>query len=811
MESTKENTSVQYYSDTEQEMEIDLREIFFLCLSKWRWFVLSITVCLAIAIAYLLHTTPVYTRSASILVKDNSNGVSTASTAAESFSDIGLFNANNSVNDEIGMLKSPDLMREVVSKLHLYMDYQVPGRFHKETIYGDSLPVNVTIVGLSDNESAKFTLRLLEDGAVSLSDFKRNGESVGDETVEGVMNDYIESPIGTIIVASSDSIDHGTETKEIYVSRYPIGDKVRDCEARLDVAREDKQSNIISLTYKDVSPKRAEDVLAMLIMVYDENWIKDKNRITVSTSLFINERLGVIESELGNVDNDISSYKSANLLPDVQAAANMYMNKANEADASVIDLNNQIYMAKYIKNYLLNESNKYQILPTNYGIDNTNTNTQIKEYNDKLLERNSLISHSSEKNPLVVEMDASLSAMRAALITSIDNQLVALNAQIKSQKAVGGKAASQIASNPKQSKYLLSVERQQKVKESLYLYLLQKREENELSQAFTAYNTRIITEPGGNMAPTSPVKRNIILAAFVLGLLIPLGIIFLIETMNTKVSGRGDLKKMTVPLIGEIPLCVTSKRKLPINKPREAGMIVVKNGSRNVVNEAFRVLRTNLEFMTGKADKSNVIITTSFNPGSGKSFLTLNIAVSLALKGKKVLIIDGDMRHGSTSSYINSPSKGLSDYLCGKTDNLSELIVADKEHEHLDILPVGTMPPNPTELLFDDRLKTVINRARELYDYVFIDCPPIEIVADTQIIEKLADRTIFVVRAGLLERKMLPELEKLYVEKKYKNISMILNGTEMGSGRYGYRYGYHYGYGYYGYGYHNTSDKEYAV
>lgn len=811
MESTKENTSVQYYSDTEQEMEIDLREIFFLCLSKWRWFVLSITVCLAIAIAYLLHTTPVYTRSASILVKDNSNGVSTASTAAESFSDIGLFNANNSVNDEIGMLKSPDLMREVVSKLHLYMDYQVPGRFHKETIYGDSLPVNVTIVGLSDNESAKFTLRLLEDGAVSLSDFKRNGESVGDDTVEGVMNGYIESPIGTIIVASSDSIDHGTETKEIYVSRYPIGDKVRDCEARLDVAREDKQSNIISLTYKDVSPKRAEDVLAMLIMVYDENWIKDKNRITVSTSLFINERLGVIESELGNVDNDISSYKSANLLPDVQAAANMYMNKANEADASVIDLNNQIYMAKYIKNYLLNESNKYQILPTNYGIDNTNTNTQIKEYNDKLLERNSLISHSSEKNPLVVEMDASLSAMRAALITSIDNQLVALNAQIKSQKAVGGKAASQIASNPKQSKYLLSVERQQKVKESLYLYLLQKREENELSQAFTAYNTRIITEPGGNMAPTSPVKRNIILAAFVLGLLIPLGIIFLIETMNTKVSGRGDLKKMTVPLIGEIPLCVSSKRKLPINKPREAGMIVVKNGSRNVVNEAFRVLRTNLEFMTGKADKSNVIITTSFNPGSGKSFLTLNIAVSLALKGKKVLIIDGDMRHGSTSSYINSPSKGLSDYLCGKTDNLSELIVADKEHEHLDILPIGTMPPNPTELLFDDRLKTVINRARELYDYVFIDCPPIEIVADTQIIEKLADRTIFVVRAGLLERKMLPELEKLYVEKKYKNISMILNGTEMGSGRYGYRYGYHYGYGYYGYGYHNTSDKEYAV
>ena len=512
---------------------------------------------------------------------------------------------------------------------------------------------------------------------------------------------------------------------------------------------------------------------------------------------------GVIEGELGNVDDDISSYKSEHLLPDVQAAASMYMAAASEADASVRELNNQAYMARYIKGYLTNDNNKFQLLPANSGIDNPGITAQINEYNDKLLERNSLVSHSSDRNPLVVEMDASLSAMRGALATSIDNQLVALNAQIRSQQSAGGQATSQIASNPKQSKYLLSVERQQKVKESLYLFLLQKREENELSQAFTAYNTRVITMPGGSMIPTAPVKRNILLVAFVLGLLIPVVVIFMRENMNTRVRGRKDLENVTVPFIGEIPLYTRKRKGIFRKKPREVKSVVVKEGSRDIINEAFRVLRTNLEFMTGKDRKSNVITVTSFNPGSGKSFLTMNIAVSLAIKGKKVLVIDGDLRHGSASSYIGSPAKGLSDYLGGRIDGLDEIIVADPNHGNLDILPVGTIPPNPTELLFDDRLREVIDTVRGRYDFVLIDCPPVELVADTQIIEKLVDRTIFVVRAGLLERSMLAELEKLYEEKKYKNMSLILNGTEGSGGRYGYRYGYHYGYGS---GYHYGSD-----
>lgn len=351
----------------------------------------------------------------------------------------------------------------------------------------------------------------------------------------------------------------------------------------------------------------------------------------------------------------------------------------------------------------------------------------------------------------------------------------------------------------------MSVERQQKVKESLYLFLLQKREENELSQAFTAYNTRVITPPTGSMIPTAPVKKNILLVGFALGLLIPVVIVFLQETLNTRIRGKKDLEGLSIPFVGEIPLYGKVRRSGLFRKkvtPLTETKVVVKEGSRDVVNEAFRVLRTNLEFVSGENGMGQVILMTSFNPGSGKTFLTVNIASSLAIKGKKVLVIDGDLRRGSTSVYVGSPHHGLSNYLAGKVQRIEDVIVPASETVRFDVLPVGTIPPNPTELLSGERLQALLADFRTHYDYILIDCPPIELVADTHIIEKYADRTIFVVRAGLLERSMLSELEALYTEHKFKNMAVLLNGTEgNGSYRYGYRYGYHYGYGsnyYYG-------------
>jgi capsular exopolysaccharide synthesis family protein len=383
----------------------------------------------------------------------------------------------------------------------------------------------------------------------------------------------------------------------------------------------------------------------------------------------------------------------------------------------------------------------------------------------------------------------------------VDNLIVSLNTQIRNIRQQEATTTSQLASNPNQAKYLLSVERQQKVKEELYLYLLQKREENELSQAFTAYNTRVITAPRGSMLPTAPRKMNILLVAFAIGLLVPAVIIFMKENMNTKVRGRKDLENLSIPFIGEIPQYLSAKKKLGFDKHTQSVMkaIVVKEGNRNIINEAFRVLRSNIDFMAGKDSSQNVFMLTSFNPGSGKSFLAMNIAMSFAIKKKRILVIDGDLRHGSTSSYVDSPKAGLSDYLGNRVSDWKEIIVKDEKYDNLHIIPIGTVPPNPTELLEDGKLATLIEVLRSEYDYIFIDCPPIDIVADAQIIEKLADRTVFVVRSGLLDRSMLPELENIYQEKRFKNLSVILNGTESAGGRYGYRYGYRNGYSsYYG-------------
>lgn len=369
-----------------------------------------------------------------------------------------------------------------------------------------------------------------------------------------------------------------------------------------------------------------------------------------STSQFISERLAVIEADLGHVDNNISSYKSRNLLPDVQQASNMYMTQALNNQTTLLTLNNQRAMAQFVLNELQQKSSD-QTLPSNSGLANVNVENLITEYNSMVLERNRLIANSSKESPVAADMGRSLKNMHQAIYESLNNHIASLNTQIESYRKQERTTTGQLASNPNQAKYLLSVERQQKVKESLYIYLLQKREENELSKAFAAYNTRIITPPRGSVFPTSPRKPMILLVAFALGLAVPAGLIYLMMTMNNKVRGRKDLEGMNVPIVGEIPLCGDTHRHLFGRRNKTTKTMVVEEGNRNVINEAFRVLRSNIKFMS-KPDgpKSQVLLVTSFNPGSGKSFITVNMAVSFALKGKKVLLIDGDMRAQVKSS-----------------------------------------------------------------------------------------------------------------------------------------------------------------
>lgn len=768
---------------------IRIQDLWGLFLPRWRWFVLSIIVTMTAAMLYLMSTPSIYTRSAAILVKDDSKNSSLGGGMSE-FSDMGIFRSNTNINNELFTLKSPALMTEVVRRLRLNEIYTVRKGLKNVDLYKVN-PVSVTFCEVME-KPVSFTIRIDSKDAFTISGLKVVGAE-SENTFAGRMGDSIQTAAGTLFISPTKFYSDACIGTSI---RYAIGKADGATDRYLHALRVElgsKEATIINLSINDTSIARAEDILNTLIEVYNEKWIQDKNQIAVSTSQFIGDRLSVIESELGHVDDNISSFKSEHLMPDVQAASSLYMAQSAENKKELLTLNTQLSTARYILKEL-KEKKLNQPLPTNSGIANTNIENQISEYNNMVLNRNRLIANSSEKNPLVKDLANSLQSMQRTIIQSVDNLIVSLNTQIRSIREQEVTTTSQLASNPSQAKYLLSVERQQKVKEELYLYLLQKREENELSQAFTAYNTRVITVPRGSMAPVSPQKMKILLIAFALGLAVPAGVIFLKENMNSKVRGRKDLEHLSLPLVGEIPLYGYEKKSLFGRKPlHNKRVVVVEEGNRNVINEAFRVLRSNLDFMVANTPEATAFAVTSFNPGSGKSYLSVNVAISFALKGKKVLLIDGDLRHGSLSAYINSPQLGLSDYLSGRIGNWEETLVSHDKYANLKMIPVGTVPPNPTELLENGKFAGLLAHLRTRYDYIFVDCPPIDIVADTQIIEKATDRTLFVVRTGLLERSMLSELENIYREKRFKNLAMILNGTECTHGRYSYRYGYRYG------------------
>lgn len=793
---------------------VPLIDIFFMTLRHWPWILLSVFICVGAAYLYLMQTPNIYTRSAEILIKEETqvNGVS-----GVDLSTFGLnYQSNTNIQNEVLNLKAKDLMEEVVRRLELDVNYYKPGRFHKEIVYGVALPINVDIVDYPKESYLSFEVDVAQNGKVTISDMSISRAEKLKEEFIGNFGDSISTPAGKIVVSPTVAYKKG-EKVELTVSKLPLWVARDYFSDRLAVVLSNVDGSILKLSLSDLSVQRADDVLATLINVYNENWIHDKNQITVSTTNFINERLSVIEKELSDVDSDISSYKSNNLITNVSAAGERYMTQNEANEAAMFELNNQLSLARYMRSYLMSDMSKDQLLPSSSGLSNSTVAGLINDYNRQVLDRNSLVGSSSENNPLVQKLNAQLATQRALILRTVDSEIDALNAQLDALRKNDVQTTAKLQANPTQAKELLEVERQQKVKEALYLFLLQKREENELTQAFTAYNTRIVNRPGPSNVPTTPARGKILLIAFLVGLAIPFGVTYAKEALNKTVRGRKDIEDLTIPFLGEIPLYGKNREKGKYGREKLTKAIVVKGGKRDVINEAFRVLRTNLEFMKIHKDEADVVALTSFNPGSGKSFLTMNLGTVLSLKNKKVIVIDGDMRHGSSSAYIGSPDTGLSDVLNGSIANVEDVIIRDEHNPNLSVIPVGTVPPNPTELLETPRLAEILTKLRKEYDYVIIDCPPIEVVADAQIIDKLADRTVFVLRAGLLERSMLPQIEKLFDEKKFKNMATILNGTASAGGRYGRRYGYYgyygysyrYGYGYgYGYGYNYSSDKK---
>lgn len=770
-----------------------IKTIFFLCLSNWYWFVLSVGICLGYAVFYLQKTVPTYERSASILIKSEDK---TSDNAA--LMDLGLVTINTNLTNELMSLKTSTVAAEIVRRLNLDVEYLKKGTFHDDVIYGAELPVRVSFLSLDDNENASFKL-FIDGGKIKMSDFIRNGTDYpGDWTTE--INDTIQTPLGKILVTPTQSYSQGLDY-ELEVVRSNIHSVAGAVQGKINPYVRGGNSSIIDISYRDVSPSRAEDILNTLVSVYNENWVKDRNQKTVNTNEFIKERLAYIEEELSEVEQDISDWKSSHLILDVDASGGMAQSRAMAAEDQSQELSNQIYMTKYVRSYLTDSKYANQLLPANAGLTNPSILGQISEYNSLLLQRNNHLANSSLQNPLVRDMDEQLAALRASILQSIDHEINMLQSRQSQVRSQYNQAIGKVAAAPQQSKQLLSVERQQKVKEQLYLFLLQRREENELSQAFAAYNSQLIEPPHGSGAPIEPKHGQAYTLALIVGLAFPAAFIALTEILNTKVRGKKDVEDMTVPYVGEIPQAIKKKRlQLKKTKAGEIPTILVEAKNRNVINEAFRVLRTNLNFMLGHDGEHPVIMFTSLNPGSGKTFLSANLSTAFSLHGKKVLAIDLDMRKGSLSSYVENPDTGVSNYLSGQQKDWKTLTVPIGDFE---ILPVGALPPNPAELLLSPRFAALIDEAKKEYDYIFIDCPPVEVVADAAIINTFVDLTIFVVRVGNLERSYLADIEKWYKEGKFRNMAILLNGTDA-TGKYGYhRHGYGYGYSY-GYGYGNS-------
>ena len=773
------------YIEEQEDSNVSIKELWYQYLNNWKWFAISVIVCLIAACVYLWVTPKEYNRNATIMIKpENSQSSRSFTSQLQNMGDMNLFGTVSDVRNEILCIQSTDIMLETVKRLHL--DYTYSSRKHladKGILYGSNLPVEVVIEDIRPEQRLSMDLQI-KDQEIIITNLqtKINGIEINDR------KEYVCIPDSTVQTAAGAICVHQKhdilKNRTIYITRHGYHSSARNLKSKMSFSLANKQAAIINMSCMDFVPSRAEDILNTILTVYNESWVKDKNLLAISTSDFINERIKVIEDELGAVDKGISSFKSENNMADVRIASTQNITQTINSENAIRKYTNELYMVRYIRNFMMQNNDK--LLPTGLGLSSDAINNQIDEYNAQLLRRNNILRYSSDTSPLVVEINNQLSAMHAAVLGGLDNEKVRLEQVIQTEKSNQDKYAGRISDTPKLESDLRSIERQQEVKEQLYLYLLQKREENELTQAFTAYNTRIVAKPYGGLSPVKPKSSYVIIIALALGLLFPLIIITLTTAFNTVLRGRKDLENLATPFVGEIPQ-YGSKRT---SKDEKEGL-VVKANSRSVINEAFRVVRSNLEFMLDAGQK-NVVMVTSFNPGSGKSFIAANLAASMAVKGRRVAVIDFDMRHASLSNYVGRPKQGLSNYLAGVIENCP--IQECPEQMNLNIIPVGAIPPNPTELLYSDRLPVLLETLKADYDLIFMDCPPVEMLADASIIAKYADKTIFVVRAGLLEREMLPVIDRYYKEQKLPGMAVLLNGTEKFNGHYGYHYGYYHHY-----------------
>lgn len=780
----------------ENEKPVDYKAIFFEYLMYWPWFVACLLMCIVGAWCYLRYQAPVYNVNATVLIKQgdkNKPNGQNASLAA--MQDLGMLSMANNFDNEVEIIQSRTLLKKVVNALNLNITYTEKRTFGYPVQLYKNTPVQVW---MNPEEADKLPsplqiqLGYTPDGKVQADAlFTRNGK---EETVSkhfDKLPGVLVTPIGTVTLSLKDSTNI-QEAHTIYATIITPTAAAGSCKARLTAEPTSKVTTIVQLNYNDTHVGRGMDFLNTLVALYNRDANDDKNEVASRTAEFIDTRIQIINQELGTTESQLATYKQKAGLTDLSSDAKLALQGNAEYTQKQAENATQLRLVQFLKEYIDNPTNQMEVIPANIGLADNALATVISQYNEMLTERKRLLRTSSESNPAVVNLDASIQATRKNVQTSVSSVLKGLEITRNDLEHQARKFEGKISNAPTQEKELLSITRQQEIKASLYLMLLQKREENAITLAATANNGRIVEEPlsGG---PVSPNSRTFYLLALVLGIGIPVSIIYLSNLLRFKIESRADVEKITnVPVIGDIPVVET-----------KGNPIVVRENRNDLMEEVFRSIRTNIQFMLQENQK--VVLFTSTSSGEGKSFTAGNLACSFAFMGKKVVIVGLDIRKPGLNKvfHLSYKEKGITQYLVDPehTDLLS-LCQTSSESENLYILPVGIVPPNPTELVARQTLDQAIEILKKHFDYVLLDTAPIGMVTDTQLIARVADLSVYICRADYTHKSHYELINDLKKDHKLPNICTLINCINMNQRKNGYYYGYgKYGkYGKYGYG-----------
>ncbi len=779
----------QEQEELEEENSIDLLEIFFRYLHYWKWFVVTILISMILGFVYLKLATPVYEIKTSVLLKDDKKGGGIEE--LDGLKDLGLFNMKNNVDNELEVLQTATLTEQVVRKMGLYVSYMTTG-FRATELYGDKCPV---LFRMSDNildtlsmkQPYEFTVEVAPNGACEFTGMYREEEF----SVKANLKDSIVAlPFGLIYMTRGAFVPTENMVMDIQISNpLAVADFIQ---ASMSIELTSKTTSVVSITLKTRNLTRGKDFLNTFIQMYNQENMKDQNLVANNTAIFIEERLASITSELSDVESKVENYKQAQGLTDITSEAGLFIEQTGTLEEKRLEIETQLSIITFIDDYMNKKENRNQLLPANTGVQNISLSNLINEYNTLVLKKKRLENTASPTNQIMVDLTAQIESMYNNVLISIRNEKRSQQLARKDLMDKSNENMTRIRAIPRQEREYTEIKRQQGVKESLFLFLLKKKEENYLSMTMVVPNAKIIDKPRTNGIPVSPKRSIIFLLALAAGFILPVLVIYFREVLRYQIENKEELQKISdVPVLGEIP------------RSTETGNVVIHEHGTDSFTEMIRLLRTNLLFVLNDPSKKIINVVSSIS-GEGKTFVTINLAMSLAFLDKKVLVVGLDIRRPKLGEYLGIDNRtGITLYLSGHLDK-SKLIRPSGYHPNMDVVTAGPVPPNPNELLMKKTLDDLMAEFREQYDYILLDTAPVGAVSDSFSLNRFADASVYVVRADYTPKRNIAEATQLYHQKKLNNMYFVVNAEDIQKITYKYGYGRKYGYGYgkkYGYGY----------